>query len=188
MTKSYGKIYYTVKHYKLYVTLKGALGREAEVGDAVKDAIDVGYRHFDCAHVYQNENIIGKALAAKIAEGVVKREDLFIVSKLWNTYHRPALVEPALRRTLENLKLDYLDMYLVHWPHSYQEGDVLFPINPDTGLSYPGYIDFVDTWKAMEELQRKGLTKSIGVSNFNSHQIDRLLKSASIVPVVNQVN
>ncbi|KAJ8947797.1 hypothetical protein NQ318_019469 [Aromia moschata] len=168
-------------------TWQGPPGKEAEVGLAVKDAIDIGYRHFDCAHVYGNEDIIGEAIKEKIKEGVVKREDLFITSKLWVNYNRPDLVEPALRATLKRLQLDYLDLYLIHWPFAVKAGDNLFPSNSKTDPTIFSNVDYIDTWKAMEDVQRKGLTKSIGISNFNSKQIDRLLKHATIVPVINQV-
>lgn len=100
---------------------------------------------------------------------------------------RPDLVEPALKTTLKNLGLEYLDLYLVHWPFAFKDGQDVFPKDPNTGKIIGSNADYVDTWKAMEEVQKKGLTKSIGVSNFNSQQIDRLLKTATIVPVTNQV-
>lgn len=130
---------------------------------------------------------MGAALKAKIDEGVVKRQDLFITSKLWNTFHRPDLVELAIKKTLSDLGLEYLDLYLIHWPMAYKEGDGLFPQNADNTPALSN-VDYVDTWKAMEALVSKGLTKNIGVSNFNSEQIDRLLKNCTIKPVTNQVN
>lgn len=158
-----------------------------EVTKAVKDAIDIGYRHIDCAHVYANEKEVGEAIKAKIAEGVVKREDLFITSKLWNTCHKQELVAPAIKKTLEDLGLNYLDLYLIHWPFAYKDGSDNFPKTPEGLPLLDDSVDYLDTWKAMEAVFEKKLTKNIGVSNFNSEQIDRLLKNSKIKPVTNQV-
>ncbi|XP_012256159.1 aldo-keto reductase family 1 member B1-like [Athalia rosae] len=160
--------------------------KPGEVTQAVKDAIDIGYRHIDCAHIYGNEKEVGAAIREKIAQGVVKREDLFITSKLWNTFHRQDLVEPALRTTLADLGVENVDLYLIHWPFGYKEGGELAPTNPDGSLQFSD-VDYLETWKAMESVNKKGLTKSIGVSNFNSEQLERLLKNAEIKPVVNQI-
>jgi len=160
--------------------------KPGEVTQAVKDAIDIGYRHIDCAHIYGNEKEVGAAIKAKIAEKVVKREDLYITSKLWNTMHKPDLVEPALRATLSNLGLEYLDLYLIHWPFGLKEGGELFPTNPDGTTAYSN-VDYLDTWKAMEAVNKKGLAKSIGVSNFNKKQLERLIANSSVVPANNQI-
>ncbi|XP_039283270.1 aldo-keto reductase family 1 member B1-like [Nilaparvata lugens] len=160
--------------------------KPGEVVAAVKWAFDAGYRHIDCAHVYQNEKEVGEAIGDKLKEGVIKREDIYVTSKLWNTYHRPDLVKPALRQTLSDLGVAYLDLYLIHWPHAFKEEAGLFPQDKDGKTVYSD-VDYVDTWKALEECVNEGLTRSIGLSNFNSQQIDRILSVAEIKPVVNQV-
>ncbi|XP_078417160.1 aldo-keto reductase family 1 member A1-B isoform X2 [Cetorhinus maximus] len=158
-----------------------------EVKEAVWNALKIGYRHIDCAAVYNNEVNIGEAFKEHVgADKMVKREELFVTSKLWNTKHHPEDVETSCCKSLEDLKLTYLDLYLIHWPHAFERGDDPFPKDPDGTIRY-AYTDYKETWKAMEELVKKGLVKAIGLSNFNSRQIDDVLSIATIKPAVLQV-
>jgi len=160
--------------------------KPGEVKAAVENAIDAGYRHIDCAFIYGNEPEVGEAIAGKIKEGVVKREELFITTKLWNTFHRSDLVENALKASLKNLQVSYVDLYLIHWPFGYKEDAELFPRNTE-GAIITSDVDYMDAWKEMEKLFKSGVTKAIGVSNFNSEQLDRILKEGSVPPAMVQV-
>ncbi|KAL1919304.1 uncharacterized protein VTP21DRAFT_1997 [Calcarisporiella thermophila] len=160
------------------------LSKPHEVQHAVETALEVGYRHIDCAHAYQNEKEVGAAL--KNMAKKVPREQIFITSKLWNTDHHPDRVQKALEKTLANLGVEYLDLYLMHWPVSFKPGDDPFPKGPD-GKMIIDDTDYCDTWAAMEKLLATGKVRSIGVSNFNVENLERLIKSAKVVPAVNQI-
>lgn len=160
--------------------------KPGEVGAAVETAIDAGYRHIDCAYIYGNEAEIGAALKKKFDEGLVKRADLFITSKLWNTKHKAEDVLPSVEKSIADLQIGYLDLYLIHWPIGLQSGADNFPKNADESLQYSD-DDYVDTWPAMEKCVDEGLIKSIGLSNFNSKQIARVKAIAKIQPSALQV-
>jgi alcohol dehydrogenase (NADP+) len=157
----------------------------AEVKKAVKDALHAGYRHIDTAAVYGNEEAIGEALAEVFSEGEILREDVFITSKLWNNAHGEGQVRPALEDSLKKLGLDYLDLYLIHWPVAFRH-TVDSPKKPDDYLS-PEEAPISETWKQMEKAKKNGLAKHIGVSNFSEKKLRDLISKVSEKPEMNQV-
>lgn len=163
-------------------TWKSAPG---DVYTAVKEAIKIGYRHIDCAAVYGNEAEVGNAIAESIKEGVVKRDELWVTSKLWNNMHGKDNVIPALKQTLSDLQLDYLDLYLIHWPVPFRK-EVPAASKPEDFVSLEDQ-PIADTWLGMEEAVDLGLAKNIGVSNFSIKKLKGLLNECSIKPSLNQV-
>lgn len=151
---------------------------------AVIEAIKLGYRHFDTASIYGSEEALGEAIAEALHLGLIKsREELFITTKLWLTDNFPHLVLPALQKSLQRLKLEYLDLYLIHWPISVKPGDWEIPYTEELITTF----DLKGVWIAMEECHKLGLVKSIGVSNFTCKKLEDLLSFATIPPSVNQV-
>jgi len=157
------------------------LSKEGEVGRAVIDAFEIGYRHFDCALVYGNEPEIGKSFGELFSQGKVKREDLFVTSKIWSTYHSYQKAGECIDISLRDLQLPYLDMCLIHWPMGYLEGGDKFPKDANGKFIYSD-IDFTETWRAMEDAVTAGKIKSIGLSNFNKDQTERLIKEGRVKP------
>jgi diketogulonate reductase-like aldo/keto reductase len=158
-----------------------------EIAQAVKGAISVGYRHIDCAAVYANEDLIGQTFRAVLASSLVKREELWVTSKLWNDNHAAEDVIPACEKSLRDLQLDYLDLYLIHWP---------FPNHHDPGVDVNArdpyavpYIheNYLKTWRQMEKLVDRGLVKHIGTSNMSQAKLELLLRDARIKPAANEM-
>lgn len=166
-----------------------------DAADLVREAVRVGYRHLDSACDYGNEAEVGAGIRAALADGPCRREDLWVTSKLWNTYHAREHVRPAVERTLRDLQLDYLDLYLIHFPiaqafvpfeQRYPPGWLHDPDAPAPQMKF-ARVPLAETWGAMEELVRAGLVRSVGVCNYGTAMLRDLLSYAEIKPAVLQV-
>ncbi len=157
-----------------------------KVGIAVNAALGVGYRHIDCAAAYGNEEEVGSALKKSFVEYSIEREDVKITSKLWNNAHKHEDVLPALKNTLNDLLLEYLDLYLIHWPVAFRPGLKGSP-KDDTDYLSPKQAPIIETWEAMLEAKKQGLVKHIGVSNFSQKKLADLKTKTDHLPEMNQI-
>jgi len=154
---------------------------------ATKTALDVGFRHLDCAERYRNEEAVGDALQDAIRAGTVRREDLFVTTKLWNTNHRPERVRAAFDASRRRLQVDYLDCYLIHTPFAFRPGDEQDPRDEHGQVIYDSGVTLVETWRALERLVDDGRCKSIGLSDVNLENVREIVAAARIKPAVVQV-
>jgi alcohol dehydrogenase (NADP+) len=159
----------------------------AETITATRDALEAGFRHFDCAERYGNEREVGTALQAGLAAGGIPREDIFVTTKLWNSNHRPERVEPAFQGSLDRLGLKYLDLYLIHTPFAFQPGDDQDPRDQSGNVIYDQGVTLLDTWKAMESLVDHSKCRAIGLSDISLDEVTPIYESARIKPAVVQV-
>jgi alcohol dehydrogenase (NADP+) len=154
---------------------------------ATRDALNAGFRHFDCAERYGNEREVGKALQAGLAARGITREDIFVTTKLWNSNHRPERVEPAFDASMERLGLKYLDLYLIHTPFAFQPGDNQDPRDQNGHVLYDPGVTLLDTWRALETLMDHGKCRAIGLSDITLDQLKPIYESARVKPAVVQV-
>jgi diketogulonate reductase-like aldo/keto reductase len=164
-----------------------SLSDNRKTEDAVKTAVEVGFRHLDAAERYRNEAQVGAALKDLFADGTVRREDLFVTTKLWNNNHRPERVKPALQASLHRLGLDSVDLYLVHTPFAFQPGDDQDPRHPDGAVIYDDGVTLEKTWAAMEALVDEELSGAIGLSDIGAERTREIIDTARIKPAVVEV-
>src|SRR5580658_7429798 len=146
--------------------------------NATKAALETGFRALDTAERYRTEKEVGEAIKEVFEAGKIKREDVFVATKLWNTNHRPERVKPAFEASLKKLQLDYLDLYLIHTPFAFQPGDDQDPRDANGKVIYDQGVKLSDTWRALEELTNEGRCKAIGLSDVNLEQVQHIVEAA----------
>src|SRR5271154_1756547 len=155
-----------------------------ETRNATRTALEAGFRHFDCAERYRNEEQVGEAIREAIQAGSLARGDLFITTKLWNNNHRPERVQPAFEASLKRLQLDYLDLYLIHTPFAFRPGDEQDPRDANGNVIYDTGVQLLDTWGALEKLVEEGKCKAIGLSDISLERLKEIYEAATIKPAV----
>jgi diketogulonate reductase-like aldo/keto reductase len=154
---------------------------------ATRTALEVGFRHLDCAERYRNEEAVGEALQAAFKAGTVRREDMFLTTKLWNTNHRPERVKPAFDASRRRLQVDYVDCYLIHTPFAFRPGDEQDPRDEQGQVLYDSGVTLIETWRAFERLVDEGQCKAIGLSDITLEKLREIVAAARIKPAVVQV-
>ncbi len=155
--------------------------------EATQTALEVGFRHVDCAERYRNEEAVGDAMRAVFGAGTIRREDVFVTTKLWNTNHRPERVKPAFDASRRRLQIDDVDCYIIHTPFAFRPGDEQDPRDERGQVIYDSGVTLVDTWRALERLVDDGQCKSIGLSDVNLEKLREIVAAARIKPAVVQV-
>jgi diketogulonate reductase-like aldo/keto reductase len=159
----------------------------AATRQATKTALEVGFRHLDCAERYRNEEAVGDAMQAALGAGMIRREDVFVTTKLWNSNHRPERVKPAIDASLRRLQLDYVDCYLIHTPFAFQPGDEQDPRDERGQIIYDRGVTLIETWHALERLVDDGHCKAIGLSDVTLERVEEVVAAARIKPSIVQV-
>ena len=152
--------------------------------NATRAALEAGFRAFDTAERYRTEKEVGEAMQEVFHAGKIKREDVFVATKLWNTNHRPERVKPAFEASLKRLQFDYVDLYLIHTPFAFQPGDEQDPRDANGNVIYDKGVTLLDTWRALEKLVAEGRCKAIGLSDVSLEKVKEIFEAATIKPAV----
>jgi diketogulonate reductase-like aldo/keto reductase len=155
--------------------------------EATRAALETGFRHLDCAERYRNETAVGEAIQDAVKAGTLRRDDLFVTTKLWNTNHRPERVKPAFEASCQRLQIDYVDCYIIHTPFAFQPGEEQDPRDEQGRVIYDRGVTLVDTWRALERLVDEGHCGSIGLSDITLDKLREIVAEARIKPAMVQV-